>query len=521
MALQKTSDQAAEQGVRGGAISPEKRISKRVRLSVVDEPSLLDHSLIPQPEGWQDVSDRNPVVPMTMMLELMRTAAAERFGGVATGLRQVRARKWLAVHPAVDLEIETERLSNGRVRVALGEYATGEVVLQPEYSTPAERATVELQDARIPRVSAERLYRERWMFHGPEYQSVRSIDAITEKGIDGTLWALPADGALLDGAGQLFGYWVMESVDVDRLAMPVGIEAIDWYADEPSQTTPVECRVRPRRLSARDTVADLDLLVDGQPFCFIRGWHDWRFEVDERLWRVMQRTEAHLLATPTSDGWVRLHDAGRSATSMDYLVRRYCNARERAEFAYVPQKQRLRWLRGRVAMKDAVRHLLGVKYQLQVFPVEIDIAYTEARAPLVRLASGPTPLYVSLTHKGDTSVALAHDGGPVGIDLESIESRDSAFLRLAFTSDELQLVPAVESDEALVWYMRLWCAKEAVSKARGTGLQGRPKDWVTTHIAGERLLCDGQWVETRCIEEGVVAWTIDEIVTPAPERDTC
>ena len=97
-----------------------------VSLSVHSHPTLLDHSLIPQPVGWQNVSDRNPVVPMTMMLELMREAAVAAGGGVAVGLRNVRARKWLSVHPAVDVSVITTRLSDELYRVVLEGYAEGE-----------------------------------------------------------------------------------------------------------------------------------------------------------------------------------------------------------------------------------------------------------------------------------------------------------------------------------------------------------------------------------------------------------
>ena len=101
---------------------------------------------------------------------------------------------------------------------------------------------------------------------------------------------------------------------------------------------------------------------------------------------------------------------------------------------------------------------------------------------------------------------MAHPSASVGLDFETIESRDASFLRLAFDASELQLVGAVPSALREEWYMRLWCAKEAVSKALGTGLGGRPKGWVTTQIDGERVLCHGHWVETRRVDEGVVAW---------------
>jgi phosphopantetheinyl transferase len=61
---------------------------------------------------------------------------------------------------------------------------------------------------------------------------------------------------------------------------------------------------------------------------------------------------------------------------------------------------------------------------------------------------------------------------------------------------------------------RLWCAKEAMAKARGTGLQGRPKDFAAQEIEenGTFLLChreDGeQWVvHTASVGPFVLAYT--------------
>ena len=77
-------------------------------------------------------------------------------------------------------------------------------------------------------------------------------------------------------------------------------------------------------------------------------------------------------------------------------------------------------------------------------------------------------------------------------------------MQLAFTDAELALLPPGNRDE---WLTRLWCAKEAVGKSRGTGLAGSPKALALENVEGERLLVDGCWIET-CYREGfVIAWT--------------
>ena len=90
-----------------------------------------------------------------------------------------------------------------------------------------------------------------------------------------------------------------------------------------------------------------------------------------------------------------------------------------------------------------------------------------------------------------------------GIDVEKIAPRGDAFEALAFADDELARVPAAARDE---WITRMWAAKEAAGKARGTGLAGRPKDLRITNVEGERIMSDGRWVETTRMGDFIVAW---------------
>jgi phosphopantetheinyl transferase len=61
---------------------------------------------------------------------------------------------------------------------------------------------------------------------------------------------------------------------------------------------------------------------------------------------------------------------------------------------------------------------------------------------------------------------------------------------------------------------RAWTAKEAVAKAAGTGLQGRPKDFVVREVDGDWTLVDDRWVHTT--QEGDL---IVSTVRPREARD--
>jgi phosphopantetheinyl transferase len=83
-----------------------------------------------------------------------------------------------------------------------------------------------------------------------------------------------------------------------------------------------------------------------------------------------------------------------------------------------------------------------------------------------------------------------------------VEERSEAFERLVSSDAERALVAAhiaagADRDELLT---RLWTVKEAVAKARGTGLQGRPRDLEVVEIDGPFTRIGDLW--SRTITEG-------------------
>ena len=87
-----------------------------------------------------------------------------------------------------------------------------------------------------------------------------------------------------------------------------------------------------------------------------------------------------------------------------------------------------------------------------------------------------------------------------------IETRSEGFAAFGFAVDELRLLPEGDRDE---WLTRFWSAKEAVGKARGTGLAGNPKGLAVTAVDGERIEVHGRWVHTRRQDRTIIAWTIE------------
>ncbi len=472
------------------------------RLSVATDPNLADHCLLPQPEGWSNLADRNPVVPMTMSIQMMIDAAQAVSGRTAIRLEALRAYKWLSVQPEVEVEIKSDWDGADRVKVAIKGYSETTVVVADAYpEAPDAREPLPADPSSLP-IAAAQLYTDRWMFHGPAYRGVTDLLTMSDKGIRATLCGLEAEGGLLDNAGQLFGYWVMAKTTKDRLAMPIKIKRMSFFGPQPQPGEAVECNVWVGKVGAREVDCDMQLTADGAVWCDIAGWADWRFETDDRLWPVMHRTEDNLFATCEPEGFCLVSDPERSEASRDYLAARFLNERERDIYEQLAPRRKVGWLYGRIAAKDAARKHLTDRGEAPIFPVEIEVDNDDEGRPLLRTAYAGD-LRVSIAHKDDVAVAKVVEGRDVGVDVERVEARSARFSELACSAEERELLPRDDWD---AWLTRFWCAKEVYGKAIGTGLEGNPKQFTVTHVDGERLRIADMWIETRQRGDYIIGW---------------
>lgn len=510
-------DAAVRGGAGGEALQPEPRdalrsSSRRMVLSLDTHPELIDHCFYRQPPGWSEDSDRFPVVPMTGLIELMARAAQELIAGTAVvALEDVRALRWLAVSPPVEIELRAEELrrrdQGSHVRVTIDGYARATVVLAAEHSSAPEAQLAPLTIPESVPVTAVGLYEERWLFHGPLYRGVRILGPMSDEGIDGELETGSALGALLDNAGQLMGFWIMYRHDLDRLGLPTTIDRITFYGPSPAVGERVSCSVRISSVTDTAVRADLELLCGSQLWARIEGWEDRRFDSDGVVWPVLIWPEHSVLTEQADGGYELALERWRSSASRELMMRRYLGVAERAEYAnHNPRAQRL-FLLGRIAATDAVRRILWSEGANDVWPVEVEVRNDPSGRPLATVR-GRDDIRISIAHTPYVGVAIAAVGADVGIDAENVEPRSETFRRAGFGEDELSVVlggrPADEHDE---WLTRAWAAKEAVAKATGQGLAGRPKDYQITSCDLDGIVVNGWTVRTELAGEIVVAWT--------------
>ncbi|WP_369009191.1 acyltransferase domain-containing protein [Actinomadura sp. BRA 177] len=448
--------------------------------SVEAMPQLADHCLVPQAPGWPDLSDRFPIVPLATLVEVMAGTARELLPDmVVVGFEDVRTVRWLVANPPTTVDIRAYLVDDGdrprRVKVVIPDYADGTVLLAEHYPMPPAPDRTPLTIEGPPIVTAERLYEERWMFHGPLFRGISEITALAEDGVHAVLTALPTPGALMDSAGQLCAHWIQVYGDTNQTVFPVGIERVLLYGPLPSAGERLETTIWNQSLTDTTMRCSAEMLHEnGTVWARIDGWTTHRFYTDEALWRMKFTPEVSGTGEPQPGNWTVARKRWDGTASRDLLMRQYLCAEERAEYDALPPVAQGPWLLGRIAAKDAVRDHLWRNGHGPLFPAELTIH----EGPTV---TGPfdEPLTVSIASDGELGVALVRPGhDPAGIGL------------------------AVNENNA-----RVRAAKQAVLQSMKT----ERAELVVTVADAERLLiaADGTvtTVRTRELDGHVVAWT--------------
>jgi MGT family glycosyltransferase len=461
-------------------------------------PLVRDHSFHREREGWPVLADCRPVVPLTMELELLRQALEEQVPGrVVIAFEQIVAFRWLLVAEPVDIKMHLSMREYPLVEVSIEGFLRGRAVIAQDYPATPARRLEPLRNSRACSITASDLYTQNWMFHREAYRGVTRLGPVGDNGIAGALTVTPGPGALLDNMGQLAGFWVMETQAHAPLAMPIGVQMVRFYRQQPAVGETFECQIQIDRLDEQNCWSDQQLLDPaGSLVMEMRGWHTRRYQMTREFYRRTRQVESSLLCDDTGAPFVLFEDVHDTANMREYIALRVLNQPELREYESLSPRRKREWLNGRIAAKDAVRHYLWRTTGYRpLFPKELLISSAPNGQPLVKphiTAPYLGSLHISISHKGRWAAAIAARA-PVGIDIETVEARTDSFLEVAFGTEELQLLPVENRDE---WLARAWAAKEVLGKLDGTGLKGNPRCFRVEAIQNDRIRVNGLWVET-------------------------
>jgi malonyl CoA-acyl carrier protein transacylase/phosphopantetheinyl transferase len=490
------------------------------------------------------------VLSMATCLEIMAEAARR----VAPRKRvdqvlNLRAQGWIGFeHGEVRLAIQAERIDwpDRRLTAVKVQLREGDVRRQFTWplaettvlltSSPAETLAAKptpLRAARPVNWTGQEIYPDR-LPQGPLLRSVQHVSQWGEDGLDYELRVPPRADAvrytriplftcwplLMDGVGSGMALWRSLEKFSGSISIPFRVRHIRFLASAFPDDMRLRAYLRIRALTPKSHVANIQV-TDGQGRLLIdvAGWEELDTEVSPRFHRFTLRPaenfatrelpEALLGQSPTAvvgaiaSGFpAGLFEANHELW-LKTLAFTVLSPSERDDWIGMKgaAARRIEWLLGRVAAKDAVRRYLLQHHRMPCAAADIPVWADDSGKPHPHGAwrdQVPCSLDLSIAHTPGLIVAAVAANARIGIDLERI-GRDLSedFTQGVFTADEHEL--AARSGEGPTTILRFWCAKEALSKALGTGIRYSPSDLRVRQVDCVSGLIEmevtGQWLD--------------------------
>ena len=449
---------------------------------------------------------------------------------------------------AITLFVRAERISSGSPKESAVVVQIRDDSPDSAYTSPVMEATIVLADALPPSapLSVDPLSKPRsvhWsgrdiypvrLCCGKRLRGIQFVETWSESGIDYEievpsssdsvmytrfpLWA--ANPLLLEVVASGFALWRSHERFTGAFSFPFRLRRLAFSGVRPEEGTRLKCYMRLTGVTPKSHLCDISVTDgNGKELMALSGWEELTERVpSEYRSLIMQPATSFLtesldfglLGEPSTD------IASAFITDVPYPIFErneelwlktmshvILDASERREFAEMggSASRRTEWLFGRVAAKESVRRFLKDFYQARWSDADIRIWADDSGKPHALGAWNDfltTKLDIAIAHTAQFVVALAAANARVGVDVESV-SRDLSeeFAAGVFTPEEQEL--AAQAANASQAVIKFWCAKEAVSKALGTGIRYSPKEMVVTGFQADTgaltIRLEGAWVE--------------------------
>jgi len=520
-------------------------------ITLEDYPFLRDYAL-----GTSQLSYANPTLKgLTLLslisgLELMCEAARKLVPRRRVAqVDNLRSQRWVGFERgAVRLIIRAERVSWPDAQFAAVKVQLRDDSPNSAFTWPIIEATILLTAAgtvshpiqpppltnpRPVNWSGHDIYPDR-LFHGEGLRIVRHVDLWSEEGIDFEI-EVPgrADAVrytriplfsiwprLMDGIVSSFSLWRSHERFAGAISMPFRARRIIFYASSFAEGARLRGYLRLISVTPRSHVADIQISDgNGNLLIHFRGWEELCERVPPEYHQFILRPSDKFLsrelplsllgnpATPVAASVVtdvpfKIFENNQELwlKTLAFVLLAPAEREEWLEMQGATSR-RVEWLFGRATAKESVRRFLQKYHQARWTAADIPVWADDSGKPH---PLGPwrehtsANIDLSIAHTSKLIVAAVAANARIGIDIEAI-GRDLTedFTKGVFTHEELEL--AAHTGEAPVAMLRFWCAKEAISKALGTGIRYSPKDLQIISIdPGTGLIqieLRGQWIE--------------------------
>jgi len=424
----------------------------------IDSKWLQDHSI-----------GDTPIFPGVMGLELMAQSIATIQPKQIHSIERVNFERPIKFHrnQRVDFEVTTQfhvnkvdctlysvrKLAGNRTQKTLHFTATMRI------ENPSTHSLLSEEPLQPCVVSNEDIYRQ--FFHGPSFQVLESVSSMSTKESIST--------------GILDHMSILPSHNISPLAIESAFQAAGWH-----HWTQTQEMVLPKSIESLqifDLPTDWEgLTMRAQPV--LNKPRTYNVDVFQNHSIVMTlRNLEFIQAPPTSnnekDFWTPEPDVviARSQENLHILP---SNDRMSIE-----SRGSLKRQQDRIAGRTAAYRLLRKE------GIASNILQENSGKPYLQDSSAD----ISISHSNGIGWAALHHNGRIGMDVEQIIERSSAFLRDWFTEGERRLCEENTSETELL-HTIIWTIKEALSKLLGTGFRIHPTCFEVRSINRELQTCE-------------------------------
>ena len=302
---------------------------------------------------------------------------------------------------------------------------------------------------------------------------------------------------LLEIIASGFKLWRSHEKFTGAFSFPFRIRRLSLHGRLPSEGAILNCYLRLSGVTPRSHLSDIVATSgDGNAVLTVEGWEELTERVPQEYCSVVLQPATCFISTTVPNNFLgepSTDVASAIITEVPYAIFErndnlwlnimshvVLSESERTELADMKGSvsRRTEWLFGRIAVKEAVRRYLKDYHQARWSYADVQIWRDELGKPQAIGAwrdNLAAKLDVAIAHTSQFVIALAAANARVGVDVESTaRNLSEEFANGVFTPDEIELAAkAVNAAQAII---RFWCAKEALSKALGTGIRFSPKE---------------------------------------------
>ncbi|MBR1920893.1 MAG: 4'-phosphopantetheinyl transferase superfamily protein, partial [Kiritimatiellae bacterium] len=524
-------------------------IAKTFRLA--DAPFLADFALGTSQLSYSDPNLRGLVtltIPAAaeIMAEVARMVVPNR---TLVAIEDLNCRRTVSFTGGeLKLFVRAERVASGDPSRAAVKVQVRDDAENAAYTWPVVDGVFSMADAPAPSVpaSAPQMFKPRtvhWsgrdiypqrLSFGRRLRGVRFVESWSESGLDYEvevpslgdavvftrfpLWVV--NPLLLGVVASGFPLWRSHEKFTGAFSFPFRMRKLELLGAPPHEGSRLKCYLRLTGVTPKSHLCDITVTDgNGSAVWVVSGWEELTERVPAEYRAVVlqpatafltQRVSNSLLgdpATEVSSAFItdvpypifeRNEELWLKALSHVVL-----GSQEREEFGKMPgsTSRRTEWLFGRVAAKEAVRRYLSDYHQARWSDADVQIWRDDSGKPHALGAWGDylaAKLDIAIAHTAQFIIALAAANARVGVDVESV-ARDLSeeFTAGVFAPEELELAAGVANAAQAV--IRFWCAKEAVSKALGTGIRYSPREMHVTDYQPDTgklvVRLEGAWLD--------------------------